>query len=263
MFQIEKRAFWAWASLGAFAVMVAVNALANLLPLNGITTGAVSDAYFNLFAPTGLTFSVWGLIYLLTGLYAVLRVIRLRKTDNGPDDPASVRIDGLFAISSVANALWIFAWHFRVIWLSLALMLSILVCLILISFPLRKAGLLEKAAFGVYFGWITVATIANVTTFLVSLGVPNDTVGANLQTTFVLLAGLAIGGATLLVQKNPGYGLVLAWAYLGIYWKHVDPAQFDRGYASVYNTALFSMIVFLVLTALVTLLPHLKKKKAA
>ena len=261
MFQKEKRQFWAWVSLGTFALMVVVNALANLLPLNGVTTGEVSDAYFNLFAPTGLTFSVWGVIYLLTGAYALLRVLRLRREEGTAADPVFVRIDALFAISSILNALWIFAWHFRVIWLSVALMLGILLCLLRISFPLRKAGLLAKAAFGIYFGWITVATIANVTTFLVSLGVPNDTVGATLQTMLVLLAGLGIGGATLLIQKNPGYGLVLAWAYLGIYLKHVDPAQFDRGYASVYNTALFGMIAFLVLTAFVILRPYLFKAK--
>jgi len=108
-----------------------------------------------------------------------------------------------------------------------------------------------------------VATIANVTTFLVSIGVPNDTVGANLQTTLVLLAGLAVGGATLLIQKNVGYGLVLAWAYLGIYLKHIDPAQFDRGYASVYNTALFGMIAFLVLTVLIAVLGYTKRPKTA
>lgn len=263
MFIIEKRPFWTWASLGAFAVMVVVNALANLLPLNGITTGEVSDAYFNLFAPTGLTFSVWGVIYLLTGVYAVLRAVRLRKTEGADADSGLVRIDALFAISSVANALWIFAWHFRVIWLSVTLMLGILACLILLSFPLRKAGPLAKAAFGVYFGWITVATIANVTAFLVSLGVPDNTVGATLQTMIVLLVGLAIGGAALLVQKNAGYGLVLAWAYLGIYLRHVDPAQLDRGYAAVYNTALFGMIVFLLLTAFVIARPYLKRLKPA
>lgn len=263
MFKPENRRFWIWGSLGTFAVMIAVNALANLLPLNGITTGAVSDAYFNLFAPAGLTFSVWGAIYLLTGIYAVRRVIRRGRTEEAEADPVFVRIDGLFALSSLFNALWIFAWHYRVIWLSLALMLAILTCLILLSFPLRKTGPLAKAAFGVYFGWITVATIANVTTFLVSLGVPNDTVGATLQTMLVLLAGLAIGGATLLVQKNVGYGLVIAWAYLGIYLKHVDPAGFDRGYAAVYNTALFGMIVMILLTAFVAVLPVWKRRNTA
>lgn len=48
-----------------YLIMVIVNALANILPINGIDTGAISDSYPNLFAPAGLTFSIWGVIYLL------------------------------------------------------------------------------------------------------------------------------------------------------------------------------------------------------
>ena len=263
MFRLEKRRFWVWVSFGAYLAMILVNALANILPINGITTGAVSDAYFNLFAPTGLTFSVWGVIYLLLGVYAVRQVLGLRPREGAAVDPLAIRINAFFAVSSIANVLWIFAWHYRVIWLSLLLMLVILACLILISFPLRKTDPLTKAAFGVYFGWITVATIANATTFLVSLGVPDNTVGATLQTAIVLLVGLVLAGLTILIQKNVGYGLVLIWAYLGIYLKHIDPAQFDRGYAAVYNMALFSMIVLILLTAFVALKPYLPRLKGA
>lgn len=261
MFRLEKRRFWAWFSLGAYLAMVLVNTLANIIPINNITTGAVSDAYFNLFAPTGLTFSVWGVIYLLLGVYAVRQVLALRPKAGGSVDPLGIKINAFFAVSSLANILWIFAWHYRVILLSLFLMLVILACLIMISFPLRKMDPMTKAAFGVYFGWITVATIANVTTFLVSVGVPDNTVGATIQTAIVLLVGLTIAGLTILIQKNVGYGLVLIWAYLGIYLKHVDPAQFDRGYAAVYNMALFAMIVLILLTAFIAVKPYLPRIK--
>ena len=50
-----------------YLIMIAVNAMANILPINGIDTGAVSDSYPNLFAPAGLTFSIWGVIYLVVG----------------------------------------------------------------------------------------------------------------------------------------------------------------------------------------------------
>ncbi|OHE41827.1 MAG: hypothetical protein A2Y16_05915 [Tenericutes bacterium GWF2_57_13] len=261
MFRLEKRRFWVWFSLCAYGVMILVNALANIIPINNITTGAVSDAYFNLFAPTGLTFAVWGVIYLLLGVYAVRQVLDLRPKAGGSVDPDNIRINAFFAVSSLANIVWIFAWHYRIILLSLFLMLVILACLILISFPLRKQDPMTKAAFGVYFGWITVATIANVTTFLVSVGVPDNTVGATIQTAVILLVGLAIAGLTILIQKNIGYGLVLIWAYLGIYLKHIDPEQFDRGYAAVYNMALFAMIVLILLTAFIVVQPYLSRVK--
>ena len=58
-----------WAAV-AFGVMVIINAAANLLPINGNTSGEVSDSYPNLFAPAGYTFVIWGVIYLLLGLYS-------------------------------------------------------------------------------------------------------------------------------------------------------------------------------------------------
>lgn len=67
--QKQKRDNWKHPSKFTVAVtyliMVIVNALANILPINGIDTGAISDSYPNLFAPAGLTFSIWGVIYLL------------------------------------------------------------------------------------------------------------------------------------------------------------------------------------------------------
>ena len=57
-----------------FILMVVVNALANILPINGIGTGAVSDSYPNLFAPAGITFAIWGVIYLLLAAYTVFQL---------------------------------------------------------------------------------------------------------------------------------------------------------------------------------------------
>ena len=54
-----------------FLAMVTVNALANILPINGVGTGEVSDFYANLFAPAGITFSIWGVIYLLLALFVL------------------------------------------------------------------------------------------------------------------------------------------------------------------------------------------------
>ncbi|PLX06432.1 MAG: hypothetical protein C0596_18375 [Marinilabiliales bacterium] len=55
-----------------FIAMVYVNFLANSLPINGQSTGEISNAYSNLFAPAGITFSIWGIIYLALGVSSVL-----------------------------------------------------------------------------------------------------------------------------------------------------------------------------------------------
>jgi len=155
-----------------FAGTIIINALANILPINGVTTGAVSDAYPNLFAPTALTFSIWGLIYLLLGIYTIYQLGFCSKNGKGK---LCDKIAPYFAISSGANILWILSWHYRLIGVSVVLMAIILFCLIKIADILRAEKLraaeyfLIRLPFSVYFGWITVATIANITTFLVSI----------------------------------------------------------------------------------------------
>ncbi|MFN3374049.1 MAG: tryptophan-rich sensory protein, partial [Chloroflexus sp.] len=46
----------------ALAATVVMNVLANTLPLNGQTTGAISDRYPLLITPPGYVFAIWGLI---------------------------------------------------------------------------------------------------------------------------------------------------------------------------------------------------------
>ena len=55
----------------AYLAMIATNYLANALPIGGKTTGELSDNLPNLFTPAGVTFSIWGLIYLLLAVYVV------------------------------------------------------------------------------------------------------------------------------------------------------------------------------------------------
>jgi len=47
--------------------MILFNFLANSLPLNNRNTGQISDDYPSHYTPSGFTFSIWGIIYLLLG----------------------------------------------------------------------------------------------------------------------------------------------------------------------------------------------------
>jgi len=233
-----------------FVVMVTVNALANILPINGITTGEVSDSYPNLFAPTGLTFAIWGVIYLLLLAYSVYQ-LGPGRTGGGRSANHEMlnRVSGIFALSSVANSIWIFAWHYRLLPLSLGLMLVILVCLIMIMQTIRRERLtnqekmLVKLPFGVYFGWITVATIANVTTLLVSAGWSGFGLSETTWAVVMIVAGLVIGLAAALYYQCSSYGLVIIWAYAGIVIKHSDAAGFAGMYPEVRMAALAGIAV--------------------
>lgn len=230
----------------AYLAMIAANFLANSLPINGRTTGQVSDNYPNLFAPTGFTFSVWGLIYLLLAGYTIYQFTKIgAKKEN-----LFKKINPLFIATSLINILWILAWHYDFIGISVILIVALLVSLIKIADILRQGkfsrteSLLISAPFSVYFGWITVATIANITVYLVSMGWGGLGIAEHIWTAIILLVGALIGTVRMRKDKNIFYGSVLVWAYLGILYKHLSAGGFNGQYPSVIATTTACLILF-------------------
>jgi hypothetical protein len=228
--------------------MVLVNFLANALPINNVATGAVSDSYPNLFAPAGLTFSIWGLIYLLLSLFVLYQFNVFGNVKKHEKVLEKIRF--YFIISSLANISWLFCWHYDAMWLSLFFMGLILFSLIKIAECLhgyklkREDYFLMKLPFSVYLGWITVATIANVTVFLVSVNWNGFGISEIIWTIIVLLIGATIGILATLKNKDVAYASVLVWAYLGILLKHVSTSGFASQYPSIIFTVILCVFLF-------------------
>jgi hypothetical protein len=222
-----------------FLIMVMVNALANILPINGVTTGEVSDSYENLFAPAGITFAIWGLIYFLLALYTLYQLGFFQGDDRPVKIELLERIGVYFSISSIANSIWIFLWHYNLISLTVVFMIIILFCLIMITIEINKYKLsvreqfFIRLPFSIYFGWITVATIANITTFLVSIGWNGFGISEVVWTIIIIIVGLIISILTIIKFRDIAYGLVIIWAYLGIYIKHTTETGFAGQYRSL------------------------------
>lgn len=226
-----------------YVAMVIINFLANSLPINNRSTGVISDAYPNLFAPAGFTFSIWGLIYLLLGGYVIYQFVKGGQKKEG----LIKKINPWFIATSIANMAWIFAWHYDYIGLSVLIMLGLLFLLIKVANVIRleRFTALEKlfvwAPFSIYFGWITVATIANITVFLVSLGWNGFGLADFIWTSIILLVGTLIGILRMTKDKNVAYGLVFVWAYLGILIKHLSVDGFNGQYPGVIATVIISL----------------------
>jgi len=232
--------------------MIVVNALSNILPINGNNTGQVSNAYPNLFAPAALTFSIWGVIYFLLAAYTLYQFGLFQKDGGQKNASLFTKVGTYFAVTSIANILWIFSWHYHFIAFSLVFMLVILFYLIKINSILRKEKLSSKenffikAPFSVYFSWITVATIANVTTLLVSLNWTGWGISPAIWTIIILIIGAFIGLFRTLTDKNIFYGLVLVWAYFGIWFKHTSAIGFNNQYPLIINTLIVLELFFLI-----------------
>lgn len=225
-----------------YGVMILFNTLANTLPINGINTGEVSFKYPNLFQPTGMTFSIWGVIYLLLLVFLVAQASSVGKPMTEAMRILVIRVHVLFALSSLLNVLWLLSWHYDRILLSTILMLMLLFVLGWIAFLSPGLGSLARTSFSVYFGWITVATIANITILLVKLGVPSFGRNAVIMTALILLIGVIIAGLWIIRQKDIAYGLVILWAYLGILIRHISTQGFQRMYPWILGTVSLSIV---------------------
>ena len=221
-----------------FAGMIVMNYLANSLPLNGKTTGDISDAWPNLFTPAGVTFSIWGIIYILLVIFCVIQFTTSYQV-------AISRVGWLFGLSCVFNALWIVAWHYERLPLSLILMAGLLICLIWINIFIKDLpdGFI-KAGFGVYLGWICIATIANITVLLVSNGWQGFGLSGQTWAIIMIVVGAVIVSLTIWRMSNPYIGLAVVWAFAGIMIKRQDD------YRAIFMTAAAAAVVVAVVVIL-------------
>ena len=236
----------------AFIMMLTANYSVNAFHVNGTTTGEVSDSYPNLFAPIGLTFVIWGVIYLLLGLYSLRQFGIWRNKKSIHTDILINRITPLFIATSIINLTWILAWQYKVIWLSLVLILSLLVILVLINNILDIKELssgrdywLVRLPFSVYFGWVTVATIANITIWLISIGWTGWGLNEQFWTIVIITAGALVGTVTALRFWSTAYSLVFVWAYFGILLKHISPQYFNNKYPLIVLCTILFLGVFI------------------
>jgi hypothetical protein len=200
-------------------ITLVVNTLANTLPINGMNTGQISDQFQVYFVPAGYVFSIWGLIYLGLIAYGIFQALPSQRTN-----PRLQRIGWWVVLSGLANSTWIFLWHYEQFAMSVIVMLILLAALILVFLKLQNgrsdASLLETWAvhvpFSIYLGWITVATVANITSLLDYWNWDGFGLAPEIWMGIMLAAVLAITSTMIYRHQNVPYTLVILWALIGI-----------------------------------------------
>jgi hypothetical protein len=206
---------------------IIVNGLANALPLNGQGTGEISDRFAVHFVPAGYVFSIWGLIYIGLIAFSIYQALPAQK-----DNELLKKISPAYWVGNLANTAWIFLWHYEFFPLTLAAMITLLVSLLYIYRQLSKTDRsLDKPQkwfiqfpFSIYLGWISVATIANVSQVLFFLNWSGW--GISGATWAVIMTGIAaLLGLLMQWRENDSlYVLVLVWAFVGIAISQADVA---------------------------------------
>lgn len=213
------RGAWPLVNVVALAACLAANGAAVALPLFGRDTGAISDSFDVTFKPAGYVFGIWSVIYVGLIAFAVYQALPAQRTS-----ARLAAIDRPFAISCVANGLWLVLWHALWIPATLAVMLVLLGSLVAIYARLDASRAAVGAAerwcvdvpFSIYLGWITVAFIANATIVLFQLGWAGGPLNGEDWTVVLMAVGAAIASRLAATRRDVAYGLVLAWAFWGI-----------------------------------------------
>jgi benzodiazapine receptor len=233
----------------AFAMTILVNALAGSTTLiGGQVTADISDANFTLITPAGYVFSIWGVIYVLLGIFVIFQALPSQKNQDYQN-----KIGWLFILSSVLNIVWIFLWQFEYLIFSVFIMFMLLATLIAIYLRLdigkSSVDLREKVAvhlpFSTYLGWITIASIANVATTLVSINWDGFGLDPELWALLIIIIALLLSLTVVITRKDVAYGLVIIWAFIGI-----SAAQTAQNIITLTQISALIVLVTLVATIL-------------
>ncbi len=216
---MSKNTIRQWATILITAAVIVMNILANALPLNGLNTGEISDRFQVYFVPAGYVFSIWGLIYIGLIAFSIYQALPSQR-----ENPRLQRIGNWYALSGAANIAWLFLWHYEqfeaTLFAMFGLLLSLIFIYLLLGIGRNQVKGVEKWAvdvpFSTYLGWVTVATIANVTSVLDFVkwngwGIAPQTWAAIMLGVAVLLA--AIKSFT---RRDVAFQFVLVWAFIGI-----------------------------------------------
>ncbi len=217
---LSRQFFFQAINIIAFIVTLVVNGVAGSTTiLNGMTSADVSDMYPTLVTPAGFTFAIWGIIYTLLLLFVVYQALPRNR-----DNPFLSKIGLFFGLSSVCNVCWLLLWHYNLITYSLVLMFALLASLILVYRRLDigratvslKEIVFVHLPFSVYLGWISIATIANVSVALTAVGWDGWGIEAATWSVAIICVALLLSIAMLATRKDIMFCFVVVWALTGI-----------------------------------------------
>lgn len=221
----------------ATAGMIFLNYLAAAGILGGIDTGAVSDKYPTNITPAGYAFAIWSLIYLGMIAFSIYQALPSNR-----EKFKDFRL--IYMISCVANGLWLYIWSQELIVVCLGIIVVLLSCLAAINGKLKRTETnaeywLVKVPFGIYFGWVTAATILNTTIALVYLGVKTSATTAHILGAILIFTAAGFGVLIRFTLKNYFYPLAIAWALSAIAVK-------QSGQTVIVVSCAFAVIICLV-----------------
>jgi benzodiazapine receptor len=253
----DQQSLLKWLNIIAFIMTVIVNSLAGSTTLiGGVNTAYISDSNPTLITPAGYVFSIWGIIYVLLAVFVIYQALPSQE-----EKEFRRKIGWLFVLSCVFNIVWLFLWQYELLAVSVLVMFLLLVSLILIYLrldigkaivPMRER-LAVHLPFSVYLGWITIATIVNVSAALVSSGWDGAGISQETWAIVIVIVASIITILVIVTRRDIAYGLVVIWALVGIAAKQSETQV-------VVTTAEICAVFALIALVVISILPRIRGK---
>lgn len=233
--------------------LIVMNYLSNTGAFGGRTNAEISNKYHTLITPAGYAFSIWGIIFLGLLAFAVYQALPAQRTN-----PRFRDVGWWVVLNAFCNAIWSPLFNNELIGIALVVILVMLFSLVIIEQRLLErrgqagqhmpiiatdpdATLPESATspaqmwlaripFSIYFGWLTVATILNVTVYLKSTSFSLMGLSEQTWAIAILIVGMVVGTVVFNRYRSIAYILVFTWAYAAI-------AVGQAGYSSIQVAA--------------------------
>ena len=233
------------ANLLSVLLALIVNILATTLPLNNQTTAQISDRFKVFFVPAGYVFAIWGIVYIGWIAFTVYQFLPAHK-----ESPRLRGLGYLFALTGVFNAAWLFCWQYNHFTLSVIVMLILLGLLIASYLNLNIGHTSVSSAekwcvdipLSVYLGWISVATIANISDWLYSVHWNGFGIDPQVWAVIMLIIASLVGILMALTRQDSGYLFVFVWAFAGIAVKQAGaPLVVDSAWVAAFVALAFAI----------------------
>jgi len=237
----------AWINGLFLIVTLVINTLGAVGLINGLTQKQISDMYVTLITPSPATFSIWSVIY---SLLLISMIVMIVKKDDLYYQKAIDHISNLFRISCILNIVWIISFSFVLVEISSLFILGFVVTLALIGIKLLEIRegkrWLLPLSFGLYSGWLFIATVVNIAAALTKLGWNGFGLSQETWGSIMLIIAIVLLIGVLLKIRNAAFPLPVAWAYFGIYQFLKSPTGFKGEFATLQIISLLGMIVLII-----------------
>ena len=243
---MKKTQILAFLNLMALIVHVTLSYLIQFKLINEQDVGQVSDAYDSLFTPAPITFAIWGVIYTALLFFCIYHIrMAFKQVHTHPANENVVRMGVWFILNNIGAAAWLLVWTKGWIPASVGLIIFQLITLIIINLKLNihdphsrtDAKLFTQFPLSVYFGWLTIATIANISVYLLATGWKGFGLDYSPIEWTRIMIGVAVFLTVLILftRRNVIFGLAVAWALYGVILKRtsINPTM----YADLIETA--------------------------